>query len=69
MVLVIVMFLRNITLSAFVSISILVGFITFFTMQSRQAKSAKIECIMDAEDILCPLAREGVLVAIKKVLE
>ncbi|WP_010248664.1 hypothetical protein [Acetivibrio cellulolyticus] len=69
MVLFVVMFLKNITLSAFVSISILVGFITFFTMQSRQTKSAKIECIMDAEDILCPLAREGVLVAVKKVLE
>lgn len=69
MVLVVVLFLKNITLSAFVSISILVGVITFFTMQSRQIKSAKIEHIMDAEDILCPLAREGVLVAIKKVLE
>ena len=69
MVLLVVMFLKNVTLSAFVSISVLVGFITFFTMQSRQAKSAKIEYIMDAEDILCPLAREGVLVAIKKVLE
>jgi len=69
MVLLVVLFLKNITLSAFVSISILVGVITFFTMQSRQIKSAKIEHIMDAEDILCPLAREGVLVAIKKVLE
>ncbi|HOQ01278.1 MAG TPA: hypothetical protein PK604_10750 [Acetivibrio clariflavus] len=69
MVLIVVLFLKNITLSAFVSISILVGIITFFTMQSRQIKSAKIEHIMDAEDILCPLAREGVLVAIKKVLE
>jgi len=69
MVLLVVVFLKNITLSAFVSISILVGAITFFTMQSRQAKSAKIEYIMDAEDMLCPLAREGVLVAIKKVLE
>ncbi|HPU41029.1 MAG TPA: hypothetical protein PKY26_01285 [Acetivibrio clariflavus] len=69
MVLIVVLFLKNITLSAFVSISILVGIITFFAMQSRQIKSAKIEHIMDAEDILCPLAREGVLVAIKKVLE
>jgi hypothetical protein len=69
MVLLVVMFLKNITLSAFVSVSILVGFITFFTMKSRQTKSAKMEYIMDAEDILCPLAREGVLVAVKKVLE
>lgn len=69
MVLIVVLFMKNITLSAFVSISILVGCITFFTMQSRQTKSAKIEYIMDAEDILCPLAREGVLVAVKKVLE
>jgi len=69
MVLLVVIFLKSITLSVFVSVSILVGCITFFTMQSRQTKSAKIEYIMDAEDILCPLAREGVLVAIKKVLE
>ncbi len=69
MVLLVVFFLKNVTLSAFVSVSILVGFITFFTMQSRQTKSAKMEYIMDAEDILCPLAREGVLVAVKKVLE
>jgi hypothetical protein len=68
-VLVAVLFLNNITLSMFVSVSILVGIITYLTMQSRQAKAAKIECIMDAEDILCPLAKEGVLVAIKKVLE
>jgi len=49
-----------------VSISLLVGAITYFTMRSRNLKAAKIESIMDAEDLICPLARDGVLVAIKK---
>ena len=35
MVLLVVMFLKNVTLSAFVSISVLVGFITFFTIFSQ----------------------------------
>ncbi|MCX7748171.1 MAG: hypothetical protein N2645_14995 [Clostridia bacterium] len=68
-VIVTVIFLKSVTLSMLVGISVLVGFITYFTMQSRISRSIKIENIMDAEDLLCPLAREGVLVAIKKVLE
>jgi len=67
--LIVVLFLKDITLSALVSISLLVGAITYFTMRSRNLKAAKIESIMDAEDLICPLARDGVLVAIKKVLE
>lgn len=35
-------------------------------MQSRAIQAERLENIMDAEDIICPLAREGVLVAIKK---
>jgi len=69
LVLIVVLFLKDITLSALVSISLLVGAITYFTMRSRNLKAAKIESIMDAEDLICPLARDGVLVAIKKVLE
>ncbi|HOM02749.1 MAG TPA: hypothetical protein PLH43_07980 [Acetivibrio sp.] len=69
LVLIAVLFLKDITLSALVSISLLVGAITYFTMRSRNLKAAKIESIMDAEDLICPLARDGVLVAIKKVLE
>jgi hypothetical protein len=38
-------------------------------MQSRAIQTERLENIMDAEDVICPLAREGVLVAIKKVME
>lgn len=69
LVLVIVLFLKDITLSVMIAISLIVGAVTYFTMRSRNMKSAKIEHIMDAEDLICPLARDGVLVAIKKVLE
>ncbi|GAE86926.1 hypothetical protein [Acetivibrio straminisolvens] len=69
LVLVIVLFLKDVTLSALVAVSLLVGAVTYFTMRSRNIKAAKIESIMDAEDLICPLARDGVLVAIKKVLE
>jgi len=57
LVLIVVLFLKDITLSALVSISLLVGAITYFTMRSRNLKAAKIESIMDAEDLICPLAR------------
>ncbi len=60
---------KNITLSVLASLSMLVAGFTYFMMQSRMAESAKIEAIMDAEDLLCPLARDGVLVAVKKILE
>lgn len=64
-----IIFLKNVTLSVLVSISIIVAAFTYFIMHSRLAESSKIESIMDAEDLICPLARDGVLVAIKKVLE
>lgn len=60
---------KNLTLSALISAAILVAAFTYFMMQSRAAESTKMEAIMDAEDLLCPLARDGVLVAVKKVLE
>lgn len=68
-VLFIVSFMHNVTLSVVVTISIFVGLLTYFVMQSKAIKAEKMENIMDAEDIICPLAREGVLVAIKKVME
>ncbi|MFC4102192.1 hypothetical protein [Paenibacillus xanthanilyticus] len=67
--LVIVFFMQSVTLSVVITISIFVGLLTFFVMQSRFIKAERLEQIMDAEDIICPLAREGVLVAIKKVME
>lgn len=69
MVLVIILFMENVTWSVVITIAIFVGLLTYFTMQSKAIKAEKLESIMDAEDIICPLAREGVLVAIKKVME
>lgn len=69
MVLVIILFMENVTLSVVITIAIFVGLLTYFTMQSKAIKAEKLESIMDAEDIICPLAREGVLIAIKKVME
>ncbi len=68
-VLFVFLYLKNVTLSFLVSISVIVAGFTYFLMQARLGESAKIEAIMDVEDLLCPLARDGVLVAIKKVLE
>ncbi len=68
-VLIIVIFMKNITLSVVIAVSAFIGILTLFVMQSKALKSEKLESIMDAEDIICPIAREGVLVAIKKVME
>ena len=67
--LVIVLFIQNVTLSVVLTISIFIGLLTYFVMQSKLIKAESLENIMDAEDIICPLARDGVLVAIKKVME
>jgi hypothetical protein len=63
------MFVHSITMAVLMSVSIMIAGFTYFIMQARIAESKKIEAIMDAEDLLCPLVKEGVLVAIKKTLE
>ena len=68
-VLIIVIFMKNITLSVVITVSIFIGILTYFVMQSKSIKAERLENIMDAEDLICPLARGGVLVAIKKVME
>lgn len=65
----IVVFMQNVTLAVVITISIFIGILTYFVMQSKAITAEKLENIMDAEDLICPLAREGVFVAIKKVLE
>ncbi|WP_195571402.1 hypothetical protein [Paenibacillus sp. 1001270B_150601_E10] len=66
---IIVLFMNSVTLSVVIAISIFIFLLTFFVMQSRSIKAERLEHIMDAEDLICPLARDGVLVAIKKVME
>lgn len=68
-VLIIVVFMQSVTLSVVITIAIFIGLLTYFVMQSKSIKAEKLENIMDAEDIICPLARDGVLIAIKKVME
>ncbi|MCL6605679.1 MAG: hypothetical protein K6T94_22685 [Paenibacillus sp.] len=67
--LLVILFMKSVTLSVLITISIFIGLLTFFVMQSRAIQAERLENIMDAEDVICPLAREGVLVAIKKVME
>jgi len=66
---IIVTIMRSISLSITLTISIFTALITYFVMKSKMIQSEKLESIMDAEDLICPLARNGVLNAIKKVME
>jgi len=65
----VVLYMKNVSLSVVITISVFIGLLTLFVMQSKSIKARRLEQIMDAEDLICPLARDGVLVAIKKVLE
>jgi hypothetical protein len=68
-VMLLVLFLKNVPLSMVMAVSVFIGILTWFVMQSKAIKAEKLENIMDAEDLICPLARNGVLVAIKNVME
>lgn len=68
-VLIMITIMSNVTLSVVISISVFIGIATLFIMKSKAIKLERLENIMDAEDLICPLARDGVLVAIKKVME
>lgn len=67
-VLLIIFFLKSIPLSIMFTIAMFIGGFTIFVMASKNIKASRIEHIMDAEDIICPLARDGVFVAIKKTM-
>lgn len=69
LILVVMIFMQSITVAVIFSVSIFIAIMTYFVMQSKIINAEKIESIMDAEDLICPLARDGVLVAIKKVME
>lgn len=68
-VLVVLIFMENVTLSVVIAISVFIGISTLFVMRSQRVKAEKLEQIMDAEDIICPLAHGGVFVAIKSVMQ
>lgn len=65
----VLLFMKSFTLSVAIAISVFIVIVTAFIMQSKSIKAERLESIMDAEDIICPLAHEGVLIAIKKTLE
>ena len=62
-------FIGDITVALILAVSIMIGLLTWFSRESRIRRSALSDAIADAEDAICPMAREGVLVAIKKVME
>jgi len=68
-VLLALVFMKNVTLSLVVAVSVFIGLITVFVMRSQKLKAEKMENVMDAEDMICPLAHEGVYAAIKKVMQ
>jgi hypothetical protein len=63
------LFMKSLTLSVTLAVAVFIVLVTAFIMQSKSLKAERLEKIMDAEDIICPLAHEGVFVAIKKALE
>ena len=62
------LFIQNVTFALLIAVSLMIGVFTIFSMQSRKIRVRRAEMISDAEDTLCPLAREGVLVAVKKAM-
>ena len=68
-VLVFTFFIGDVTVALILAVSIMIALLTWFSRESRVRRSALAEAIADAEDAICPLAREGVLVAINKVME
>lgn len=69
MVFAVFLFMQSFTLSVAITVSIFIVIITAFIMQSKNIKAERLENIMDAEDLICPLAHEGVFTAIKKALD
>jgi len=65
----VLLFMKSLTLSITITVSVFIVIITALIMQSKSLKAARLQSIMDAEDIICPLAHEGVFIAIKKALE
>jgi len=63
------LFLKDVTVSFIIAVSTMITLFTWFSRESRIRRAARAEAIADAEDAICPLARDGVLVAIKKVME
>ena len=62
-------FLREVTISFMIAVSLMIALFTWFSYTARVRRSARAEAIADAEDAICPLARDGVLIAIKSVMD
>ena len=62
-------FLREVTIAFIMAVSIMIAVFTWFSREARLRRALWAESIADAEDAICPLAREGVLLAIKRVME
>ena len=62
-------FLRDVTVSLIIAVSVMIALFTWFSLESRMRRVIRSEAIADAEDAICPLARDGVLLAINRVME
>ncbi|MDR2711604.1 MAG: hypothetical protein LBB91_00635 [Clostridiales bacterium] len=63
------LFLKSVTASLIIGVSFMIALFTLFSRESRVRRAARAEAIADAEDAICPMAKDGVLIAIKKVME
>jgi len=62
-------FIGDVTVALIFAVSIMIVMLTWFSRESRVRSVALTEAIADTEDAICPVARDGVLIGIKKVLE
>jgi hypothetical protein len=65
----VMLIMKSFPLSVAITVSVFIVIFTALIMQSKSLKAERLESIMDVEDVICPLAHEGVFVAIKKTLE
>ncbi|MDR0958403.1 MAG: hypothetical protein LBM16_04265 [Clostridiales bacterium] len=63
------MLANSIAISFLMTVSVITALFTYLSIHSRILRMRHAEAIAYAEDAICPIAREGVLVAIKKVME
>ena len=69
LILVLTVVFRELTLALFIAVSIMIALFTWFAHAARIQRTIRSEAIANAEDAICPLARDGVLLAVKSVMD
>ena len=62
-------FLKDISVSVILAVSIIIALFTWFARETRVRRAMRAEAIADAEDAICPYAKDGVFIAITRVME